>query len=123
MTKVPAVLRVLGVADVASGLLALAVAPWLGDQLGVDATAVRLAAALLVVLGVETVVLAGRRAMATATVVAEAACAFLMLDVVVLADTTRTGAVIALGLAAWCAAVALRVAMLQRSRPEVLAAA
>lgn len=109
-------LRVLGIADVASGALALAAASWLAGELDVSTTAVRVAGAILVLLGIETFAMAAKPLMAKATVAVEAVAALVALDVLLLADPTTTGAVLLVATALWCAAVAIETALLLRTR-------
>jgi hypothetical protein len=112
----PRALRALGVADVASGALALVAASWLAGELDVGTAAIRIAGALLVVLGVETYLLAARPLMAKVTIAVEALSALLAVDVLVLADPTGMGQAILVATALWCAAAAVEVGLLQRAR-------
>ena len=115
----PKLLRGLAVVDVASGAAALVAASWLADQVDVGVTPIRVAAVLLVVLGVETYLLADRPVMAKVTIAIEAACALLALDLAVLGDPTGTGAALLVGTALWCAAVAVELALVTRTRALV----
>ena len=115
----PKLLRVLAAVDVLSGVVALATSSWLADQVDVGVTPVRVAAVLLVVLGVETVLLAERPVMAKVRLVTEAACALLAIDLAVLGDPTSTGTALLAGTALWCAGVAVELALVQRTRTLV----
>ena len=112
-------LRPLAVVDVASGAAALVASSWLADQVDVGVTPVRIAAALLVVLGVETYLLADRPVMAKATIAIEAVCALVAVDLAILGDPTGTGAALLVGTALWCAAVAVELALITRTRSLV----
>jgi hypothetical protein len=108
-------LRFLGAMDVVSGVVALAAASWLGDQLDVSTTVVRVAGVALLVLGAETLALSDRRVMATTTAVVEGAVALVAVDLAILGDPTGVGTALLLATAAYCATAAVRVARLRRS--------
>jgi hypothetical protein len=109
-------LRVLGAADVASGAIALVAASWFAEELDVGVTAVRVVAAALVVLGIETISMADRPLMAKVSVAVEALAAVLAVDLLLTGDPTGTGTVVLAATALWCAAAAIEVAVLQRTR-------
>jgi hypothetical protein len=109
------VLRALGAFDAASGALALALASWLGDQLDLGTTTVRLVGVFLVVLGIDKVVFADKPAMGRIAAAVEALFALACIDVVVMADPTALGTTLLVGTAAMCAAVAVWLLTLQRT--------
>ena len=116
-------LRTAGAVDITSGVVALTAAGWIGDQVGVSATIVRLAAALLVVVGVDTIWFADRAWMAKATIGIEAVAGLVALDLVLLGDPTRLGTALLLATAVCCAAVAVEAALLGRSTRRSLVTA
>jgi hypothetical protein len=109
------VLRALGSLDLGSGVLALVLASWLSGQLDLSAGAVRLVGVFLVVLGIDKIAFASRPAMARLSMVVEALFALACVDVALFADPTMFGAVLLVGTAAMCAAVAVWLFTLQRS--------
>lgn len=115
----PRLLRTLAVVDVVSGVAALVASPWLADQLDVGVTPVRVAAILLLVLGVETHLMAERPVMAKVRIVTEAVCAMVAVDLAVLGDPTSAGTALLVATALWCATVAVEVALVQRTRTLV----
>lgn len=109
-------LRVLAVVDASTAVAALLVSSWLADQIDLRVTPLRIAAALLLVLGVETYLLADRPAMAKVRVATEAACTVVAIDLAFVGDPTGVGTALLLGTALWCSAIAVELALLQRSR-------
>jgi hypothetical protein len=118
---VRATLRFLGGADIVSGVVALVDATWFAEQLGVSATAVRVVAALTVLVGVDTLVLAGRPIMAKVGTAIEAVVALAALDLAVLGDANGTGTVMLVAIAVYCTAAVVRLVSLQRT-PDLVAA-
>jgi hypothetical protein len=114
-------LRILGIADVGSGLVGIAAASWLGDQLGLPTLLVAATGAFLVAFGIASLVEADRRAMAQATVVVEAVSAVTLLGLLAFGPT-GAGAAIAVALAAWCVGAAVAVGAQLRTTPGPLAA-
>jgi hypothetical protein len=110
-----ATLRTVGIVDVLSGAFAIADGSWLADELGVSAAAVRIAGAVLVLLGIDTFLLAARPVMAKVTAVVEALAALVAIDLIVMADPTGVGLGLLAATAAWCTAVAVRAAQLTRT--------
>jgi len=110
------VLKVLGVVDVASGAAAVVLASWLAGELDVSATALRLVGALLVVLGIETYTMATRPLMAKVSIVTEAISALVAVELLLAGDPTTFGTVLLVGTAVMCAAFAVELAMLVRTR-------
>ena len=115
------VLRLLGSFDAASGALALVLASWLSDQLGLGVAAVRIVGVFLVVLGVDKVAFASKPVMGRVSMVVEALFALACVDVAVTADPTTIGTVLLVGTAAMCAAVAAYLFTLQRTLSLVAA--
>ena len=115
----PKLLRLLAVADVLAGVGALLASSWLAGQIDVGVTPVRIAAALLVVLGVETYLMADRPATAKFNMAIEAVCAVLAVDLAILGDPTGAGTVLLVGTALWCAVAAVELALVQRTRTLV----
>ena len=113
------VLRGLAAVDVASAVGALAVSSWLADQLDVGVTPVRIAAALLLVLGIDTYLMADRPVMVKVRIVTEALCVLLAIDLAVIGDPTGIGTALLVGTAVWCAAVAVELTLSQRTRELV----
>ena len=112
--RVPSLLGVLGIGDLASGAFALADAAWLGRQLDLGATTVRLIGVFLLVLGLEKVLLRDRRTMVQVSVVVEALFGLAALDVALMADPTTFGTAVLIGTAVACEAVALTLYALTR---------
>jgi hypothetical protein len=108
-------LRVLGVADIASGIVAVAAGGWLAQEVGVSAWSVRAAGALLIVLGIATLASTDRSSMAPITIVVEAACAVLTIGLVLFAGATAIGIAVLIGCALWCTAAAIETAVLRGS--------
>jgi hypothetical protein len=115
------VLRALGAFDIASGALALVIASWLSDQLGVGTGVVRGVGVFLVVLGADKVVFADRSGMPRVAAVVEGLFALACLDVAVTAEQTTIGTVLLLGTVAGCAALAVWLFAQQRTRSLVAA--
>ena len=115
------ILRIAGTADVVSGVIGLTAAGWLADQLGAGTTVVRVGTVVLLVLGVETILLAARPAMAKATIVIEALAALGAIDLAVFGDATATGTALLVATAIYCAAIALRLFTDQRARVPLAA--
>ena len=108
-------LRALGSLDVGSGALALVLASWLSEQLDLSVGAVRLVGVFLIVLGIDKMVFASRPAMGRVSMVVEALFALACVDVALFADPTIFGAVLLIGTAAMCGAVAVWLFTLQRT--------
>lgn len=108
-------LRFLGALDVVAGALALAAASWLGDQLDLGTTTVRIGAVVLALVGVDMIAMAARPFMARAAIVIEALGALLALDLLLLGDPTGTGTAILVATALASAVAAVEVARLIRS--------
>lgn len=114
-------LRVLGVVDSISAVSALLVSSWLAEQVDVPVTPLRVAAALLLVLGVETYVMADRPVLAKVRMASEAVCALVAIDLTILGDPTGIGAALLIGTAVWCAAIAVELVLMRRTRTLVAA--
>jgi hypothetical protein len=112
--RLPSLLGVLGVGDIASGAFALADAAWLGRQLDLGTTAVRLIGAFLLVLGAEKILLRERRTMARVSIAVEALFGLAALDVALMGDPTTLGIAVLIGTAVACEAVALTLFALSR---------
>jgi len=112
--RLPSLLGVLGIGDLASGTFALVDAAWLGRQLDLGTTAVRLIGAFLLVLGAEKVLLRERRTIARVSIVVEALFGLAALDVALMADPTTLGTAVLIGTAVACEAVALTLFALTR---------
>lgn len=112
----PRLLRVLAVVDVSTAVGALLVSSWLADQIDLPLTPLRVAAGLLLVLGIETYLMAHRPAMAKVRIATEAVCTVIALDLAFVGDPTGVGMTLLLGTALWCATIAVELALLQRSR-------
>ena len=104
-------LRGLASIDVATGAGALLVSSWLADQVDVGVTPVRVVAALLVVLGVETYLLADRPVMTKVRIATEAVCSLLAVDLAIVGDPTGVGTALLVGTALWCAAVTVELVL------------
>ena len=115
----PKLLRALAVVDVLTGAGALLATSWLTEQVDVGVTPVRIAAALLVVLGIDTYLMADRPVMGTVRIVTEALCVLLAIDLAVIGDPTGIGTALLVGTALWCAAVAVELTLTQRTRELV----
>jgi len=111
--ETPNILRILGVADIGSGLVAIAAGSWLGDQLGLPTALVVATGAFLVAFGLASLTWAEQRSMARATVAVEAVSAVTLLGLLAFGPTA-TGAVMAVALAAWCVGAALAVELPER---------
>lgn len=109
-------LRLMGAIDAVTGVTSLVLATWLAEQVDVGVTPVRIAAGLLLVLGIETFLLAERPVRAKATMAIEAACALLAIDLALVGDPTSAGMALLLGTAVLCAAFVVELALLQRAR-------
>jgi hypothetical protein len=112
----PRLLRALAALDAGTAFGMLVLSSWLGDQVDVGVTPIRVAAGVLLVLGVDTYLLAERPVMVKVRLVSEALCALLAVDLVVLGEPSGIGAAILLGTALLCAAVAVELALLTRTR-------
>ena len=112
----PRILRVLAVVDASTAVGALLVSSWLAEQLDLPVTPLRIAAALLLVLGVETFLMAERPVVARVRIATEAVCTVIALDLAIVGDPTGVGTALLLGTALWCAAVAVELALVHRSR-------
>ena len=112
-------LRGLAVVDALTGASALVVSSWLAEQVDVGVAPVRIAAALLVVLGIDTYLMADRPIMAKVRIVTEAVCVLLAIDLAVIGDPTGIGTALLVGTALWCSAAAVELTLAQRTRELV----
>jgi hypothetical protein len=112
----PRLLRLLAVVDVSTAVGAFLASSWLAVQVDVPVMPLRIAAALLLVLGVETYLMADRPALAKVRIATEAVCAVAAADLVFLRNPTGIGTALLIGTAIWCAAIAVELVLLQRTR-------
>jgi hypothetical protein len=117
----PKLLRALGVVDVGTGIAGLAAAGWFGDQLGLGATTIRIVAGVLLVLGVDTLLMADRPFMAKVAIVSESVSALAALDLALFGDATGLGLAILVATAIGCAAVTVELVLATRTRSLVAA--
>ena len=117
----PRLLRALGVVDSITAVSALLVSSWLAEQIDVPVTPLRVAAALLLVLGVETHLMADRPILAKVRIATEAVCALVAVDLAILGDPTGVGVALLMGTAVWCAAIAVELVLVLRTRTLVAA--
>jgi hypothetical protein len=105
------ILRVMGIADITSAVPLLVAAGWIGDQVDLSTTAVRVVGAFLVVLGIETLLLRDKPVMAKVALAVEVLFALAAVDLAVLGDPTGIGVALLAGTALYGAAASVELAM------------
>jgi hypothetical protein len=117
----PKLLRLMGIADITSAIPLLVAAGWIGDQVDLSTTAVRLVGALLVVLGVETLLMRDKPVMAKVALGIEVLFALAAVDLAVLGDPTGLGVAVLAGTALYGAVASIELALATRTRSLVAA--
>jgi hypothetical protein len=112
----PKILRVMGIADITSAIPLLVAAGWIGDQVDLSPSAVRVIGALLVVLGVETLLLREKAAMARIAMGVEIVVALAAVDLAVLGDPTGIGVAVLAGTALYGVAASVELGLATRTK-------
>ena len=107
--------RVVAAGDLAAGLALAVAASWFGEQVDVATWIVRFVGIATLLLGVDLLLLRWRPIASRLAMVSEALFALLALDVLVLQDPTGIGTALLVATALYGAAMAIELALLQRT--------